>query len=262
MKPPPPGGVGWVIRTLGCRIARSGKEHAMKGLPSLVVVCAVSAMAVGPAPAHAATERTADSRLVTVRDGKTLDAPLEHTDVQIRIDGPIADATVTQRFKSPHAVKSDAVYQFPLPPGAAVTELRIATGGRTITAAIRERAKARQVFERARGHGQIAALLAQARPDVFVQMIANLEPAAPVEVTLRYVQRLEPESGSYELMVPIGGAPRSSRELGLRVELDPGVPITRIESPSHALAVTRDGPRARIQLAASDAIPGRDFVLR
>ena len=231
----------------------------MKGLPSLAVVCALIAMTGWPAVARA-TERT-EGRLVAVRDGKRVDAPLEHTDIQIRIDGPIADARITQRFKNPYAARVEAVYLLPLPAGAAVTELRIATGARTITGSIQDRAKARLVYEQARGRGQIAALLAQARPDLFAQAVASVEPGATVEVALRYVQRLEAESGSYELVVPVAGA-RSSRELALRVELDAGVPIANIESPSHPLAVTRDGGRATIGLAPADAVPDRDFVLR
>src|SRR5262245_55660941 len=128
----------------------------MKRLPSLAVVCVLSGVGGGPAAAHTATARTTEGRLVAVRDGKAIDVPLEHTDVQIRIDGPIADATVTQRFKNPYAGKIEAVYLFPLPTGAAVTEMRIATGTRTITGAIRERAKAQQIYEQARGRGQIA----------------------------------------------------------------------------------------------------------
>jgi Ca-activated chloride channel family protein len=250
----------------------------MKGLPSLAVVCALSAVSAG---ARAAVERTPEGRLVIVRGGESIvrsgcagprsnaqrcgesiAAPLEHTDVQIRIDGPIADATVTQRFRNPHPARTEAVYQFPLPPGAAVSELRIATGTRTITGAIRERAKARPIYERARGRGQIAALLAQARPDLFVHAVASIEPGATVEVTLRYAQRLEPEGGRHELMFPIGSRPHGAHDLALRVELDAGVPIASIDSPSHAIAVTRDGTRATIRLAAGDTGPGRDFVLR
>jgi Ca-activated chloride channel homolog len=229
----------------------------MKGLPSLAVVCALSAVG---AAAHADVERPLEGRLVAVQDGRGIDAPLEHTGVQIRIDGPIADATVTQRFRNPYAARVEAVYQFPLPPGAAVSDLRIATGARTITGAIRERAKARLIYER--GRGQIAALLAQARPDLFVQAVARVEPGATVEVTLRYVQHLEPDAGRHELVFPMGPRPHGAQDLGLRIELDAGVPIASIDSPSHAIAVTRDGARAAIRLAAGDTGPGRDFVLR
>src|SRR5262245_34079034 len=202
----------------------------MTGLPALVVVGALSARPAWPAAAHA-TGRT-EGRLVAVRDGKRVDAPLEHTDIQIRIDGPIADATVTQRFKNPYTARVEAVYLFPLPAGAAVSELRIATGARTMVGSIQDRAKARVVYEQARGRGQIAALLAQARPDLLAQSVAGIEPGATVEVAVRYVQRLEAEGGSHELVVPMAGAP-SARELALRVELDAGVPIANIESPSH-----------------------------
>ena len=258
----------------------------MKGLPWLVFVCALPGVSAAgtPAPqALAATEPPSYGRLATRHDGKTIDVPLEHTDVQIRVDGPLADATVTQRFRNPYATKIEAVYLFPLPTGAAVTEMRIATGTRTITGTIRERGKAKQIYEAARDKGLVAALLAQERPNLFSQAVANLEPAAAIEVTLHYVQRLDFEAGGYELVFPMVAGPRytppsaaqpavqpavlppglrSSHDISLRVELDAGVSIADVTSPSHQIAVTRAGRRATIRLASGDTVPNKDFILR
>jgi Ca-activated chloride channel homolog len=254
----------------------------MKGFPWQALVCALSVVSAAP-QALAATDKPSEGRLVTRHDGKTIDVPLEHTDVQIRVDGPLADATVTQRFRNPYATKIEAVYLFPLPTGAAVTELRIATGTRTITGTIRERGKAKQIYEAARDKGFVAALLTQERPNLFTQAVANLEPAAAIEVTLHYVQRLDFEAGGYELVFPMVAGPRytppsapqpavqpavlppglrSSHDISLRVELDAGVAITNLASPSHQLVVTRAGRRATVSLQAGDTIPNKDFILR
>lgn len=255
----------------------------MKGFPWLVLVCALTAVTAASTPAVAATDKPSEGRLVTRHDGKTIDVPLEHTDVRIRVDGPLADATVTQRFRNPYATKIEAVYLFPLPTGAAVTALRLATGTRTITGAIRERGQAKQIYEAARDRGFVAALLTQERPNLFTQSVANLEPAATIEVTLHYVQRLDFEAGGYELVFPMVAGPRytppstarpavqpavlppglrSSHDISLRVELDAGVPITDLASPSHQLAVTRAGRRVAVSLAAGDTVPNKDFILR
>src|SRR5262245_47701713 len=167
-----------------------GKEHAMKG--SLVLVCALSVVSSGAPRVLATSEPASTARLVTRHDGKIIDVPIEHTDVRIRVDGPIADATVTQRFHNPYAVKIEAVYLFPLPTGAAVTEMRIEAGTRTITGAIGERSRARRIYQEARDRGLVAALFTQERPNLFTQAIANLEPSAVIDVTLHYVQHLAP----------------------------------------------------------------------
>ncbi len=80
----------------------------MKGLPWLVFVCALSGVSAAgtPAPrALATTDKPSYGRLATRHDGKTIDVPFERTDVQIRVDGPLADATVTQRFRNSYATR-------------------------------------------------------------------------------------------------------------------------------------------------------------
>lgn len=226
-----------------------------------------------------------EGRLVTRVDGKLVDVPLEHTDVQLRIDGPIAEAKVTQRFRNPSATKIEAVYLFPLPTGAAINDFVLASGDRRIRGTIQERARAKQVYEAARKQGLVAALLTQERPNLFTQSIANLEPATTVEVTLSYVQRLDYDDGGYTVAFPMVVSPRylpekwkakapelqaptlppgmrSTHDISLAVDLDAGMAIEELESPSHQIDIKRDGRKARIKIRRNDTIPNKDFILR
>ncbi|HSK01979.1 MAG TPA: VIT domain-containing protein [Kofleriaceae bacterium] len=263
----------------------------MKHAPWLLVfVCALSVHATPSAAAAADKDPATEGRLVTRRDGKVIDVPLEHTEVAIRVDGHLAEATVTQRFRNPYAAKIEAVYLFPLPTNAAVNGMTLTSGSRTIRGTIQERAKATQTYVAARDRGLVAALLTQERPNLFTQSVANLEPSATIEVSLTYVQRLTYEDGGYELVFPMVAGPRyvpagsaaakdasavqpavlppglrSSHDIGLRVELDAGVPIERLESPSHQLAIERPAgapARATVKIRPTDTIPNKDFVLR
>jgi Ca-activated chloride channel family protein len=241
--------------------------------PCWLLLCALSA--------HVASAATSEGRLVVQHEGKPVDVPLEHTEVHLRVDGFLVDATVTQRFKNPYATKIEAVYLFPLPTGAAIDELTITTNGRTVRGSIQERQQAQRIYEQARGKGFVAALLTQERPNLFTQSIANLEPGATIEVTLRYVERLAYADGGYEVVFPMVAGPRytpggpvapavvlpaatrSAHDIALTVDLDAGVPIEELDSPSHALVVDRQSAsRAEIHLAPGDTIPNKDFVLR
>jgi len=101
--------------------------------PWLVVICLVSgdARATRPRPPDPA-DRITEGRLVTERNGARIDVPIEHTDVRIAIDGFLAEAVVTQRFRNPYPSKIEAVYLFPLPTGAAVSAMRVTSGDRVI----------------------------------------------------------------------------------------------------------------------------------
>lgn len=264
---------------------------AIRPWPCVAVVCMLSgtAQATRPRPPDPA-DAVSEGRLVTQRDGTRIDVPLQHTEVKITVDGFLAEATVTQRFKNPYPSKIEAVYLFPLPTGAAISALRITSGDRVIEGTIQERRQATRTYEAARSRGQIAALLTQERPNLFTQSVANLEPSATIDVTLHYVQRLRYDAGGYEVVFPMVAGPRyvpaaaasktdpaavqpavlpagvrSSHDIGLAVELDAGVPLGDIASSSHRIAIQRGAgapTRARVQIAPDDTIPNKDFVLR
>ena len=58
--------------------------------------------------------------------------PLKHTDVKAKISGPLARVTVVQEFENPFQEKIEAVYTFPLPADAAVDDMTMLVGDRTI----------------------------------------------------------------------------------------------------------------------------------
>src|SRR5581483_536488 len=110
--------------------------------------------------------------------------PLKHTDVQATISGPLARVTVTQEFENPFREKIEAVYSFPLPADAAVDDMTILIGDRTIRGVIKSRDEARKIFEEARRTGRVAGLLDQERPNVFTQAVTNLLPGAKLRVRI------------------------------------------------------------------------------
>ena len=95
--------------------------------------------------------------------------PLKHTAVKVRISGPLGRVTVTQEFENPFQEKIEAVYTFPLPPGAAVDSMTMLVGDRTIRGLIKPREEARRIYDDARRAGKVAGLLDQDRPNVFTQ---------------------------------------------------------------------------------------------
>ncbi|MGE0430810.1 MAG: VIT domain-containing protein [Planctomycetota bacterium] len=87
---------------------------------------------------------------------------------------------------------------------------------------------------------------------------------------------LEPNSG-YGTSYPTSAVPdadhvtpptmwagtRSGRDIAIRLTIDAGVPIEKIESVNHAIMAQRVSPKEmRIQLHPADTLPNKDFVLR
>src|SRR5438105_3317248 len=226
--------------------------------------------------------------------------PLKHTDVKVEISGFLARAVITQEFENPFKEKIEAVYTFPLPQNAAVDDMTMLVGDRTVRGKSLRREEAQAVYEAAKTGGQRASLLDQERPNIFTQSVANILPGEQIKITISYVETLTYEDGSYEFVFPIvvgpryvpgspngaqgnGFAPdttqvpdasrvtpqpvpegmRAGHDVSIDVSLDAGVPIDALNSKTHDVTVERsDDRRATVRLKDQATIPNKDFVLR
>ena len=232
--------------------------------------------------------------------GRFVPAPVQSTEVKIAVRGMVVEATVRQTFANPGDEWIEGVYVFPLPQKAAVHAMRLEIGERVIEGQIKEREAARKVYQQAKEEGRKASLVEQERANVFTTSVANIGPGEDVSVRISYQQILDYDSGRFELRFPMvvgtryvpGSAITTRAATGtgwafdtdqvedasrvtppvlhpdqgavnpvrLEVSLDAGMPLERLNCPSHAAQIekTADGVH-RILLDGAPA--DRDFVL-
>jgi Ca-activated chloride channel family protein len=239
-------------------------------------------------------------QIVDPEKGIIGECPLKHTDVKAEISGFIARAVVTQEFANPFKEKIEAVYTFPLPQSAAVDDMTLIVGDRTVRGLVKRREEARAVYDAARAAGHVTSLLDQERPNIFTQSVANIMPGEKVTVTIRYVETLKYEDGSYEFVFPMvvgpryipgaaigkqggGWAPdtervpdasritpgvaeqgsRAGHDISIEVALDAGVPIDGLKSTLHEVDLEQPtNHSAVVRLKNKAEIPNKDFILR
>lgn len=146
--------------------------------------------------------------LKTDKPGQYRLAPLQETDADIRITGPIARTVLRQRFKNPTSEWTEAIYAFPLPEEAAVDHMRMRIGQRIVEGVIQEKAQARKTYERARLAGQRTALVEQQRPNLFTTAVANIPPNGEITVEIEYQQLLHWRDNQFSLRFPMTITPR------------------------------------------------------
>ena len=220
--------------------------------------------------------------------------PLEHTAVEAAIEGHISTVAVNQRFGNPFDTKIEAVYLFPLPEKAAVSEFLMVIGERTIRGIVREKDEAEEIYRQARAQGYRASLLVQHRPNVFEQKVANIEPGKTIEVDITYFHTLAYKDGWYSFVFPTVVGPRfnppghtdpvgavrrgsqrgdataveylapnerSGHDISIRVDVDAGVEIEDLKS-THRVDIERPSSTvASVALQNEETLPNRDFVL-
>ncbi len=227
-------------------------------------------------------------------EGEQLVFPLKHTEVLAKIAGNLSRVEVIQSFENPFMQPLEAVYIFPLPDEAAVDDMEIKIGDRIIKGNIKKREEAVAIYEKAKQEGRTAGLLEQERDNIFTQSLANIKPGEQIDVTIRYTESLKFEAGNYEFVFPMVVGPRyipgtpidssgdtdqvpdasritppivpegtqSRHNINVTVEIDAGLPISEVRSPSHQLKIEHSGQIVRIQLAGEDKIPNKDLILR
>ena len=254
-----------------------------------------------PDAVAAAPGQTPGSLQILGKDGAIAGAcPLKHTDVRGAISGFVARVTITQTFENAATQNIEAVYTFPLPEDAAVDDMTIQIGDRTVRGVIKKREEARAIYEKAKATGHTAALLDQERPNIFTQAVANILPGAQITVTISYLQTLQYDNGAYTFVFPmvvgpryIPGAPvgkqaggrlpdtdqvrdaskitppvappgtRAGHDISIDLAIDAGVPIRNVTSTLHDVDVMHTGAStATVKLRNEAEIPNKDFILK
>ncbi|HXU70788.1 MAG TPA: VIT and VWA domain-containing protein [Polyangia bacterium] len=220
-------------------------------------------------------------------DGKTtIEFPLAHTSVLADVTGNIARVEVTQLYQNPSAQRLEAVYQFPLPENAAVTDMMFRIGKRVVVSEVKKRQEARATYEKAKAEGHTAALTEQERPNLFTQSVANIPPGESVEVVIRYVHEVKFDDGRYQFHFPTTIGPRynpthgmtdaarvsppvvapgvrSAHDIDIVVTLGPSDAFTDVAAKSHRIMTAADPELGKriVTLGDGDHVPNKDFIL-
>ncbi len=270
------------------------KLLSFSGLMSLLlllmfITTAARPLGSGPERAPGPDKTLSPYFLVKTEDPEKDLLPLKATRADVKITGVVAAVKITQVYKNQGKKALEAIYVFPASTRAAVHAMRMTVGQRVIEAQIMERQKARETYEQAKQEGKTTSLLEQQRPNVFQMNVANILPGDEVKVELQYQELLEPEDQVYEFVFPTvvgprysnmsaAGAPDTERwvknpylhegqappfSYDLTVEVNSGLPIAKLASPSHDIEVKYPSPNAaRISLKDPATAGAKDFVLR
>ncbi|KAI8722646.1 hypothetical protein NCS52_00408900 [Fusarium sp. LHS14.1] len=166
---------------------------------------------------------------------------------------------LTQTFVNPN--KTNAIdelrYIFPLYDGVSVVEFTCTIGSRVIKGVVKEREKAKQVYEEAKAQGEIAGLLEQSleSADVFTTTIGNVPAGERIQVDITYLGELKHDAEvdgvrftipthivpRYGTALSLGDGSNVIRDEGIAFSIDAEMPqgssIKSIQSPSHPISV-------------------------
>jgi hypothetical protein len=185
--------------------------------------------------------------------------PLVDSTVHSTILSTTSRTVLKQKFTNPSStdVIKECIYTFPLYDGVSVVSFTCRIGKKVLRGLVKEKQKAKQIFDDAVAKGETAGLLEQApeASDVFSTKLGNIPAGQSVIVEITYIGELKHhETDGIRFTIPTKIAPRygsgpalgsgfqAQDGAGIKITVDVNMPegsfIRAVQSPSHPIAVS------------------------
>ena len=243
-------------------------RHACRfSLPTPTLILALTL--VSSAPAFAAGTLTAQG---------SPDQPVRILDhrVQVVINNGFSQTEVIQTFYNPNPYEVEAIYSFPLPKSASLSEVTVKAGETEIHGEVIEAQQAEDVYQAEKDRGRRAALATRDGYQAFEFRVAPVPADADIEIRFVYYQPIEIDTGIGRYLYPLeeGGTDAAAEAFWLRndevdglltidVELRSAYPVADVRAPGleGASQIDRLGEgHYRLHVEHVDTALDRDFV--
>ncbi len=124
-------------------------------------------------------------------------------DVNVVINNGFAKTEVIQQFRNRNNRTVEAIYSFPLPKSASLSEVTVQIGEKTINGEVVDKKTANRVYGEEKQKGNNAALATKEGYQDFQFNIANLAPDASATVRFVYYQPLPVDTGVVRYVYPL-----------------------------------------------------------
>ena len=226
-------------------------------LVALLFLCLYLPAVTGPAAAQFILP---EPPIIIPRDVK-----IAYQRVNVTIDNQVATTHIDQLFVNENEWMLEGVYLFPLPAGAAVSQLTMWVDGQPIEAKILDRDEARQIYDEIVRQWRDPALLEYVGGSAIQANVFPIPPRDERRIEITYSQLLTADAGLLRYVYPQSSSLYTNLPLAsqsIRVELRSNQALRAIYSPSHAVAVSRDGDfRAVAGYEGSQVTADTDFEL-
>ncbi len=225
----------------------------------IVVIAVVAVLAAG---------RAQGAGLLSPSDGRSPPLQIRDHQVTVVVEDGYAVTTLEQVFHNPHDRALEAIYSFPVPEKAAVSEFTYWIDGKPVSGEVLPKARARQVYEDQKAAGNEAALAEQDSYKTFEMTVWPVPARGEVRIRLAYIQpaHLDTGIGRYAYPLQEGGVDEQklafwtanevvSERFSFDLTLRSAYPVEAIRLPAHPQAVVSqlDGKTWRIRIESQAA---------
>lgn len=196
---------------------------------------------------------------------------IKEQDVRVTINNSVAVTQIDQVFVNTENRQVEALYTFPVPREASVSNFSMWIGGKEMIGEVVEKQRAREIYESYKQQRRDPGLLEQVDYKRFEMRIFPIPAGAEQRVRIEYYQELNLDHDwatyVYPLATEVDGRQMDTRvtgRLSLTLDVKSEVPIEELRSESHAdefVIAKHDAHYAQAAMELSEGELSRDIVL-
>ena len=207
----------------------------------------------------------------------------QHKPIQIRdhhvnvvINNGFAMTEVQQTFYNPNAEHLEALYSFPLPQSASLSEVTIYAGEREIHGEVLEKQKARQIYQDEKSRGNDSGLAEKNEFYTFEFKVFPVPANDETKIRFLYYQPVKIDSGIGRYLYPLkeGGTDEAGMSFwstnakventfSMNLEFKSAYPVADVRAPGFEAAAVIDKStegHIRLDMQLTDMTLNRDFI--
>jgi Ca-activated chloride channel family protein len=184
-------------------------------------------------------------------------------DVQATVHDQAAKIRMSQVFQNTGSVPVEAQFVFPIPDGAAISDLTLLYDGKELPGRLLAKDEARRIYEEIVRRQRDPALLEYLGRGMFQTSVFPIPPHSDRTVEIRYTQLLKKTGGLVDLLLPLGTFKHANQAidaLTVSLRLETTEPLKTVYSPTHTVTIERpDEHHATAKLTVSDVTAPDDL---
>jgi Ca-activated chloride channel family protein len=194
---------------------------------------------------------------------------IKEQDVKVTINNGIAVTEINQVFLNTENRIVEALYTFPVPDGASVSNFSMIINGKEMIGEVVEKERARQIYQSYKSKRVDPGLLEQIDYKRFEMRVFPIAAGAEQHIKVTYYQQLNVDHDWATYVYPLatstkGVDDRTTGKFALTFDINSEIPITALKSPSHAGEFVIANHNAKYAQASMETTAGdlsRDVVI-
>jgi predicted Zn-dependent protease len=208
------------------------------------------------------TARDAVGSLVANIDGRNEPLTVGYHKVTVDIRDQIARTVIEESFVNHTNGRLEGVFYFPLLQDASISGFGMWIGNELVEADVVEKQRAREIYETILRERRDPGLLEWTGGNLFKARVFPIEPRSEKRIKITYTQVLPLQHNQFRYSYALQSEllqQHPLRELSLQVTINSVLPLAEVRSPTHSARIERTPHAARVEFAAQEYTPDRDF---